>query len=76
MSDCPKHYWCLPERCPDCPDACEQACVCHGQFTAPSKCECCTPRSVTRRQAIMGDVTPDIPDANADSAGSKGHNDA
>jgi hypothetical protein len=43
MSDCPKHYWCLPERCTECPDTCDQACVCHGQFTAPDSCQCCTP---------------------------------
>ena len=56
MTDCPKHYWCLPERCPYCPDKCDQACQCHGQFTAPNKCQCCTPRSVTRRRAIQSDA--------------------
>jgi hypothetical protein len=60
MSDCPKHYWCLPERCPECPDACDQACVCHGQFTAPTSCKCCT---------------SDTQDTNANSDRSEGHND-
>ena len=71
-------------------EGCDQACACHGQHTAPESCQCCTPsdrigiqdaendtpRSVTRRQAIMGEAPSATQDRNADSDRSKGHNDA